>query len=85
MQIVLILMRIITSETVPSCSPLVRALVYQPSGPFRDSYYKVKPDHATATHQVFLYYMLCMCGHQFGLKLLHLFAMTPSCILLSTL
>ena len=25
---------------------------------FRDSYYKGKPDHAAATHPVFVYYML---------------------------
>ena len=26
--------------------------------PFRDSYYKAEPDHAAATHNVFVYYML---------------------------
>ena len=28
------------------------------SVPFRDSYYKGKPDHAAATHHAFVYYML---------------------------
>jgi hypothetical protein len=50
-----------------SCSPVVRALVYQPSGPgfdswrvsFRVSYYKGKnPNDAAATYLVFVNYIL---------------------------
>jgi hypothetical protein len=51
-----------------SCSPVVRLLVYQPSGPefvsghvsFRVSYYKgINPNDAAATFLIFVKYFLC--------------------------
>jgi hypothetical protein len=56
------------TKSLTSCSPVVRALVYQPSGPgfdswhvsFRVSYYKGKnPNDAAATYLIFVNYILC--------------------------